>query len=312
MRDLVIWLTPLAVLAIVLLFSFVGCTGEDPAIVAAQAKDDQKKIDDQKAQDAQKAAKYENVVAAAPGLVAYWRLSEGETGDTIAKDSVPAVPHNGQYQNAGGGGVVRSVLGALTLGKDPNDKAAEFDGVRGFVEVPHDGLLNPPLDFSIEAWIRPSDSPAQPEAVVGSYEIDAAGNVVRGFVLDVLASAGGLMLRGRVGSVSASTELQAPLGDGLEHDGWRHVVLTYSATAHVMKLYVNSDNGLPRAAPASSAPPVFYVANLSSPLRIAAGQASGSTPGWFFKGRIDEVALYNVEIPGSTVKDHFLHATAAV
>src|SRR4029079_1710937 len=104
---------------------------------------------------AQKAARaYEAVVIAYPHLASYWRLSGGEDGTAAAKDSAPDQPQDGEYKNAGGGGVERSVPGVLSLVNEATDKAAQFDGTHGYVEVPHNVLLNPPLEFSVEAWIR--------------------------------------------------------------------------------------------------------------------------------------------------------------
>jgi hypothetical protein len=81
-------------------------------------------------------------------------------------------------------------------------------------------------------------------------------------------------------------------------------------------LYVNSDLAAPRATlPSPAAPaPVFYVSNVAAPLRIAAGNVDlpspGPAAGRFFKGRVDEVALYRKPLSGSAVQAHFRRATA--
>jgi hypothetical protein len=311
------FLIPVLVLAMLVLFRFVGCVGEDPDHAYGRGQQDEATKQDEQHQQEQatqkELAKYTTVVGTEPDLISYWRLSEGESGGTTAKDSAPDNPKDGTYQNAAGGGVLRDVPGALAPINDPADKASEFDGTRGFVEVPHDVLLNPPLEFSIEFWLRPTGSPADRQVVVGSYEVNPAGDLVRGFAVDIMPGAP-LSIRVRIGKGDGFTSLDASLGDGSEHDGWRHVVATYSASLRSLKLYVNADNGAPDAElPTPASPlPVFYVQNQVNPLRIAAGQVEGpapaTTPALFFKGRVDEVALYRVPLDGQKVKNHFLHA----
>ena len=314
----------LVVLPIVLLFGFAGCVGDDPETIARleeekkdleeKLKDEAEKVGAAVEQDkmdaaAKEAKKYHNVVKAEPNLVCHWRLSEGETGNAVAVDRAPDMPMDGEYKNLPG--VSRNVPGALALVTDPTDKSAEFDGTQGFVEVPYHLLLNPPLDFSIEAWVNPIGNATEPQVVVGSYDLDNA-KVVRGFLLEVEMSPAP-KVRARVGFGSDATSIEAALGDGTEHGGWRHVVLTYENVAKQLKLYVNADNGTPDAElGGTTGPPVFFVSNASKPLRIAAGlhpsQSTGATQ--HFKGRIDEVALYRTALDGTKVRAHFLAGTS--
>jgi hypothetical protein len=314
-------MVPLLVLGLLSMFPIIGCVGEDPEQAYDRGKEETKKALDEEHQKekateaAQKEAeKYENVVLNEPHLVSYWRLSEGPVGSLTAEDSVPGMPKPGQYKNAAAG-VARDVSGALYV-PNPSDKAALFDGIQGYVEIPHDLLINPVLEFTIEAWIRPAGPTPQPQVVLGSYEVDAAGKLIRGFALHVFAdSAGAPRIRARVGNGTVPTAIEASLEGGTEHDGWRHVVVTYSVADKSLKLYVNSDNGTPDAEmPAPGDAPVFYVPSQSSPWRIAAGQtelpAPALTASQFFKGRIDEVALYNGPLDGASVKHHFLRGIA--
>lgn len=314
----------LLVIPVILLFANAGCTGED-AILTAQAKqkeaeDHSKDIENQAAaaaaaaKAAAEAAKYHNRVGNNTHLVSYWRLGEIETGDPTAFDSVPNNKLHGEYKNLQG--VSRGETGALAPSPDPDDKAAEFLGTQSYVEVPYSGLRNPPLAFSIEFWIKPTTSTStDPKVIIGSYELDAVGNVVRGSVIDLLRVPT-LRVRARLGSGSAVTTLEASLGDGSEHDGWRHVVVTYNGATKALMIYVNADDGKADAQlPSPSAPaPVAYqaIADTSMPLRIAAGQPEtaalpgpGSAVTGFLAARLDEVALYRVAIDGTTVREHF-------
>jgi hypothetical protein len=323
----------LLLLPVFLLFPFAGCTGEDyelkaheaeeRATVAQKAADDLNKKIAQDAKDkadadaaaaaAAKALLYENQVNANPNLVSQWRLNELETGNVTALDSAPTAPLNGVYQFLQG--MSRGEAGALTA-KDINDKAVEFKGTQGFVEVPPNALRNPPFSFSVELWLLPKGTATQPQVVLSSYELDATGKVVRGYVLDVLRVPT-LQVRARLGNGAGFTSLEASLGDGLDRGGWRHVVLTYNAPTSAAMLYVNADDGkadaeLPNPTSPAAVTYSAVVMPAATPLRIAAGQvevaaaggAAIGTVGQFFEGRIDEVALYRTALDGSTIQNH--------
>jgi hypothetical protein len=339
MSHLLLLLVPLVLLPVVLLLAFAGCLGIDPEIGEAEDKaaaadaaakaageradaaEKQIKDDAQKAADDREKKKYENIIGAEANLLCYWRLDEPETGDMTAKDSAPDDPQHGEYKMPQG--VSRGESGALALGQNPNDMAAEFLG-SGYVEVGYNSVLNPYDSFTIEAWIRPGSAP-DPQVVVASYEMGAAGvaapvaGVVRGFVLDVIPGTTTPMIRARVGDGNGFKSLEASLGDGSEHDGWRHVVLTYfsTKTTTALKLYVNADDGKADAELPSPAAParVGYARNLAEPFRIGAGQQEmppASTPASYFHGRIDEVALYGVALDGTRIKAHFLSALTPI
>lgn len=311
------------VLPIVVLFGFAGCVGDDPETIS-RLEDEKKDLEtklgdatDKADKGAQQAAtdqaakddrKYPRVIARQPNLASYWRLSEGETGNAVAIDSAPDMPMNGEYKNTPG--LSRNVQGALALVHDPADKATEFDGTQGYVEVPYHLLVNPPLDFSVEAWILPLGTAAEAQVAVGSYDLDGA-KVVRGFLLEV-EMAPAPKVRAQVGFGSDATAIEASLGDGSEHGGWRHVVLTYENINKQLRLYVNADNGLPDAElGGTTGAPVFFVSNASKPLRIGAGlhPTQSTNAVQHFKGRIDEVALYRACLDGAAVRAHFVAGT---
>jgi hypothetical protein len=81
--------------------------------------------------------------------------------------------------------------------------------------------------------------------------------------------------------------------------GWRHVVLTYDGTSQTLRLWVNAIGPDPTA----ELPGVNYAANAAAPLGIAAGGVTA--PDFFFAGRLDEVAVYNVALDATAVVTHF-------
>jgi hypothetical protein len=148
-------IAPLAVLVVVLLFAFVGCSSFGSADLPAASGD-----------------KYPPAVQAEPSLVAYWRLQEpagtivapippGTTVPGIAKDEQGA--HPGKYfhfkqptnqdtkrLSAANPGVLNLAETPGLLGNHPDFTCVEFNG--GFVSVDFDPALNP-AKFTVEAWI---------------------------------------------------------------------------------------------------------------------------------------------------------------
>ncbi len=251
MTETLMLLVAFLALPLVLLLASAGCTGDDAILSAQQeghdkgvAEGTQKGAADAAAQ-AKEDALYDKSILKEPLLVAYWRLNELQ-GQTTVVDSFGG--HNGEYKHTAG--IALAQKGVLALFEDPNDKSAQFLGTQGYAEIPYSPLLNPP-ELSIECWILPEGSGTDPQVVLGSYEVDAAGDIISGFLLEVARTfpAGGgtstIKIRARLGGGGL---LEADLGPGLQREGWRHVVLTYLRSApSSAKLYVNADGGTPAA-----------------------------------------------------------------
>ena len=145
-------LTPLLVLAVVLLFGFVGCTSFGASSSAATGAD------------------YPSTIKKETSLVGYWRL--GEPASTaiappppggIAKDEQGTHPgHYFHFQPAPGADTKRhsfSNPAVINLGQKPgllekeaSETCVEFNG--GWVDMGFDAVLNPP-QFTLEAWVFP-------------------------------------------------------------------------------------------------------------------------------------------------------------
>jgi hypothetical protein len=156
MGDWYLLLTPFAVLVAVLLFGAVGCA----AILDIQDVSYEKKPDGK--------PDYPATIKKEPSLVAYWRLGEASSTPVpssggAAKDEQNA--HNGDYQKLPAAPAVDKprhspkTAGTIVLGVKPgllvhapDDTCILVDG--GFEQVPFSDTLNPP-QFTIEAWVVP-------------------------------------------------------------------------------------------------------------------------------------------------------------
>jgi len=238
-------------------------------------------------------------------LRSYWRLAE-VLGAQPAADSEPTQPKPGAYK----GNVALNSEGVLRLGSDPNDAAADFNGTDAHVEVPFDILLNPPGAWSLEAWVRPDASVAAGTQlpIIASYQQQTKS----GFVLLLEAvSATQMTAEVQVGVgnkvASLTTNLQLDTPEAVARQGWHHIVATYGPDGGVNKLRLIVDGGAPAEAVDVGGQPLNYKVAQAGPFRIGAGP--GNTPAAFFKGRVDEVALYDAALDAGVIVSHFMQAT---
>jgi Concanavalin A-like lectin/glucanases superfamily len=298
MTALILVLVPVLVLAVVVLFAFAGCQVIAPL-------DEHRSV-----------PHYSDVILPDPGLRSYWRLDEAANASQAA-DSARYHRAPGIYQ----GGVSLGVRGVLK----GDATAADFDGVGGHVVVRNDtdafvtAWVNPPGDFSIEAWIKPTAT-TRDLVVVSSYLI----NPVRGF--ELVVTAGGTEVQVKFGGnpvpnpqhISKMFECRAPLGGATDRDGWHHVVgtcITPSAlpgtlVSSTLNLYVNGA----RIVTGPEDPGVYVPVDFATkqPFYIGRRASTSYLPSEsYFSGGIDEVALYGVALdatpnqPPVTIMRHF-------
>src|SRR5947209_4933502 len=208
---------------------------------------------------------YAKTVAGTSGLLGYWRL--GERSGTTACDSVGKDP--GSY------------LGTFTLGQGgavngDSDSAALFDGASGWVSVPALSSLDAGDTFSFEAWVKRGST--------GTNQVVASK---QGSAWTVAINASD-----KLALQSGSTTIAASTSTITDTSGWHQVAVTKSGSA--VHLYIDG-------ADVTGTVTNVTLANSTSPLAIGQSGASGS----YFKGTIDEVALYNVALTASQVQSHY-------
>jgi hypothetical protein len=306
-------LVPLLLLGVVMAFAFAGCKPFDAADTPPEAHPAPQPDPNPHPPDpnphphptpAPPNLAYANdVLAESASLRGYWRLNE-QTGATVAADSSTANPRPLNYH----GTPTFGVKGPLQFGGDTTDTSVAVDGASSFAEHDFDVLLNPPGAFTIEAWVKPDALAAgSVGVVVGSY----TGLTHLGFALDIVpGGATGLQARARVGDRRRYNTVTADLGDTAVHGGWHYLVATYGkdtpADQNHLRLYV--DGGTAQELSGVNYQPAQPLA-VSPPFRVGAGTDEGSatqaTPANFFKGGIDDVALYDKVLDATTVNKHF-------
>jgi hypothetical protein len=206
--------------------------------------------------------------------VSYWRL--GETSGTTAGDERGANP--GTYVNS-------PTLGAAGLLSGDTDKAVSFDGTNDQVKIASSTSLNLTSPFTLETWIKPSSLPIAGSFVSILTKAESYSLQFNGPRLEFTIMQSGTRKR-----------LQAPSG-AVAAGGTYDVVATYDGTTQ--RLYLNGKEVA--STPLSGAATVT-----TNPLYI--GSWNGKEE--FFKGTIDEVAVYNTALSAARVSAHYSAGTS--
>jgi hypothetical protein len=209
------------------------------------------------------------VIADSPAL--YLRL--GESGGATVHDEI------GGMDGTIAGSCTFNVVGAIA--GDP-DGALQFDGTTCKITLPADGFAFPgTASFTVESWVSTSMDASFHH--VFSKETRDAQNPIDGY--GVLVSPTGFTFE-RV--VATMGNLKTPAY--LVSPGFHHFVAVY--TGSEMRIYVDGSlaGTLPdtRSMNAIAAPPII----------------GGSTVGNFYKGVIDELAVYPVALSAARIALH--------
>lgn len=204
----------------------------------------------------------------------YWRLNDA-SGPTALDSS-----GNGRHATYIGG-VTRMVAGALPTG----DPAARFDGATGYVQLP--GTWGGGTEATVEAWVN-TETPitgdfqsivSTPDGGFTHFQLHTAGNA------GVYTSAGFVAL---------------PIPPTTPTSRWRHVVMTVKSGDS--RLYVDGVAlGSPATTTFTSITPATFLPGGTRGVRLANGHQGGR----WFRGGLDEVAIYNRALPPERVQAHY-------
>lgn len=212
----------------------------------------------------------------AEGPLAYYRLAD--QGGT-AKDETGA--HDGIYK-----GTVTHAAGAIA--GDMNG-AAVFDGSSGYVDV---GDVLPFLaraSFTIEAWVSPASGGTDPECIASkSYaQGGLSGGITEGYTVYLDSGSNTLNLMRLRASAG-----EAAQGGTLTNGTFAHVVATYDGDT--LTLWMNG-------ASVASGPSTRDLVSHTSPLTLGASRGGIYC---YFRGALDEVAIYGAVLPQDRIAAH--------
>jgi hypothetical protein len=293
-------LTPLVLLVLLSVIRFVGCkfdssgtgTGPPPGL-----------------------ATYGDVVLADPNLVSFWRLGEpaGTAAGATAVDEKAA--HDGTYRtfNLPANAALMSPATAHppTLAAGQGSLVFPQTSVRvdgGYVEVGFAAALNPP-QFTIEAIVLPEWNPAETgvfRCVLASREETTVAPIRRhGYIL----YAGPTLDPVTAVIVDPTVRWQVWVGTGANNALWQWLVgpaveagptyLAATCDGATLKLFVANEQ-MDLDTPGVQMG-VTYSPNPGKPLYIGMGAPDRAVPVpgplYPFKGRLQEVAVYDAVLP---------------
>lgn len=285
--DALLLFAPLIVFALVAVFGFVGCTKDFDALLRGGEETGTTTF------DPEFTPYREEVLSDNP--LCYWRLIDADR-TLPAVDDIGSPPPYGGHPGAYNYSADNLLLEQSGLNhSEPTKGSAAFDG--GYVSVDVAGKPElAPQDFSIELlvvpeWDHGSGDPFARRVVVASH--------------DPVTGTGWALY------AADDDQWQGEVWDGLQHsvtpkaqlyfDGnTHHLALTYDDQSGELKLFVDTT---PYSAAGTFSP------NTTQPLCIGAQTAEVPAP-FPFKGRVQEVALYNVVLPPGRITDHY-NANAA-
>ena len=200
------------------------------------------------------------------GLVAYWRL--GDAGST-AVDLTGG--NDGTYTGS------PSTSSSLVV---DGDQCHDFNGSSQYVAIAGSSSLQP-SNVTVEAWIN-ADTLSGPDRVV-TLANDCFGLFIEGSVLKAFFWNGSVnRITAGATTLSASTTY--------------HVAASWDGTDLVVWL-----NGVSDGTNDYSGQSIGWDATTTS----AIASSSGGTSSLDLDARIDEVAVYNVAVPGATLLSHY-------
>ncbi len=191
------------------------------------------------------------------GLIAAYSFNAGS--GTVAAD-------------ASGNGNGGTIAGATwtTAGRFGN--ALSFNGTSNMVTVNGANSLDFTTRMTLQAWVYPTVAPSGWRTVIAKEQ---SGNVL--YYLDASSSSSN---RPATGIFIGGAERQLFGGSRLTANTWTHLAATYDSATQ--RLYVNGAQVASRAQTGA-------IATSASPLGIGGNSVWGE----FFRGRIDEVRVYN-------------------
>ena len=158
----------------------------------------------------------------------------------------------------------------------------DFDGGE-YVYIPYDASLNP-SEFTIMFWAKADGGENETRSIITSRTTTA------GYMFYATAD-NHWEFWTRDGS-TISNKIEGPI---VEFNKWMFIAGTFANDT--MRMYVNGEM-------VGELSGVSYVPNPSKRTRIAAGKTESGTADYFFKGKIDEVALFSSALSVETIREY--------
>ncbi|GAA4565193.1 LamG domain-containing protein [Planotetraspora kaengkrachanensis] len=225
-------------------------------------------------------------------LSSYWPFDEGS--GTSAANAVPGAPDmtlrsDATWQPSFEDGGLGGRMGASDLVVDAQSG--------GYADT-SSGAVSTGGSFSVMAWAKPTVLPETPDdrmVVVSQF-----GETNTGYSIEERISPDDPEPIARWALVTSGGDSDGKVvvwsSDPVDPWGWAHLTAVYDAVSHTARLYVdgNCSEAVPGVGPIAGCPPIDApdMIDATGPVTVGRGQ-TGSAPGRYFTGDIDEVRLYD-------------------
>jgi hypothetical protein len=222
-------------------------------------------------------ARYERLIQGSDPL-GYWRLGEN-SGATTAVDL--AGENHGDYRNFSGSDLEQ--VGAIV---DDKDTSVHFDGVDNHIQLPG-GFSDFSKGFSVEVWAYPTAATSWARFIdLGNGPL--ADNII--FARDHTTSS--IYFSARIGDSKNPPTVTAP--GAIELNKWQHFAAVLLPGGDV-RLYKNGE--------------IIASGNTTMPRNITRSQNFIGKSNWtqdaFYRGRMDEVAIYDHPLSAVEIQHHY-------
>ena len=208
-----------------------------------------------------------------PGLVAGYRLNE-DSGTTAADIS--------------GNEATGAVVGSPTWTAGAYGNALTFNGI-SYVDLGNPASLRLTGSMTLSAWINISENPWDDGGIVGKLERS-------GWQLKTSPDTGVRTAAIQLSS-TGSDSIQRYSSTVLVPNAWYHIAGVYDASARTLDIYVNG--ALANGVLSGSVP----AAQVDAPYNVNIGQRTGYPGNFNFRGRIDEVHVFDRALSAGEVRD---------
>ncbi|WUF66943.1 DNRLRE domain-containing protein [Streptomyces nojiriensis] len=227
------------------------------------------------------------------GPVAYWRLNE-TVGEAAASEAVSRTGMNaGRYRDVGLGG-----SGVLS---GTGNKAVSFNGTNSYVELPESALASSTV-LSVELWFKTD----KPNGVLVGFQDDPLGTTQSDVYNPVLAVDSAGKLRGAFAKADGGL-VPMTSAASVTDNAWHHAVITSTGTGQT--LYLDGQAVGTLAGPVSHSVKTFTY--LGGGFTDQTWDGAGTSGTRYYKGLMDEVAVYHRALDAGSVRAHYAARTGA-
>ena len=215
----------------------------------------------------------------------YDTLNFTANGQIAFQAEVPMLDNQGSLGNAGDTNIMQGTFGDPGALAGVSGRAVTFTRAQQAL-APYNAALNPAGAFSVEVWLKPSQSDGATTAPIASFREQVNSDGREGWLIYEFGDRWNFRMYNKNGG---ATSVDIYSTDTIEDNRWYHIVATWDGS--VARLYVD---GVLNATSAATT----YVPNSSAPFALGSRMNAFS-----WAGSIDHAAVYPVTLDATKIAE---------